>query len=56
LDNGFFNLLAGTDKLMNQIKDSCSFEEIQLSWKKDLKNYSMLRAEFLIYPDFIDRN
>ena len=51
LENGFFNLLAGNDKLQKQIIDHCSFDEIKDSWSKDLKAYATLRNLYLLYPD-----
>jgi uncharacterized protein YbbC (DUF1343 family) len=47
----YFNTLAGTDLLMNQIRNGLSEEEIRLSWKEDLENYIALREKYLLYPD-----
>ena len=56
LENGFFNLLAGNDKLQKQIIDHCSFDEIKDSWSKDLKAYAALRKLYLLYPDLDHQN
>lgn len=48
----YFNTLAGTDKLMSQIKQGLSADEIQESWKPGLVKYQILRKKYLLYPDF----
>lgn len=48
----WFNLLAGTDQLLKDIRDGKSLEEIELSWENDLKNYKEIRKKYLLYPDF----
>lgn len=50
--NGFFNLLAGTNQLRNQIEEGWSIEKIQNSWAEDLKKYKILRKKYLLYQDF----
>lgn len=50
--NDFFNKLAGTDKLQQQIKDGWSEEKIKQSWEKDLKKYKLIRKKYLLYEDF----
>lgn len=47
----FFNKLAGNDKLMNQIKNGVSEQEIRDSWKKDLDAFKKIRARYLLYED-----
>ena len=47
----FFNLLAGTDKLLADIRASKSEEEIRQSWQPDLDNFNRIRTKYLIYPD-----
>ena len=48
----YFNTLAGTDKLMAQIKQGLSQEEIGESWLPALDKYKELRKKYLLYPDF----
>jgi len=47
----YFNLLAGTDVLMQQVKDGMSEQEIKSTWQQDLQNYMKVRAKYLLYPD-----
>ncbi len=48
----FFDLLAGTDQLRQQIIQNHSLETIKESWKQDLDSYKKMRTNYLIYPDF----
>ena len=48
----FFDKLAGTDKLRNQILKGASVEDIQQSWKEGLTNFKKIRKKYLLYPDF----
>jgi uncharacterized protein YbbC (DUF1343 family) len=48
----FFDLLAGTSSLRNQIKEGKSVEEIHSSWGNGLKKYKLMRSEYLLYEDF----
>jgi uncharacterized protein YbbC (DUF1343 family) len=48
----WFNLLAGTDKLIWQIRQGYSENDIIDSWKADLEIYKELRTDYLLYPDF----
>lgn len=47
---GYFNTLAGTPVLKQQIIDGLSEEQIRESWKKDLDTYGRMRAKYVIYP------
>lgn len=47
----FFNLLAGNDILLKQIKAGHSEEQIRASWKSDLEKYRLIRGKYLLYPD-----
>lgn len=47
----YFNTLAGTDKLMDQIKNGLTEEEIRRSWEPQLQEYKKLREKYLLYPD-----
>jgi uncharacterized protein YbbC (DUF1343 family) len=48
----YFNLLAGNDELIEQIKAGLSEEEIRISWIEDLNKYKNMRKKYLLYPDF----
>lgn len=48
----YFNLLAGTDKLRNQILNGESIEGIKHSWQAELESFKQIRAKYLLYPDF----
>ncbi|MCL2072869.1 MAG: DUF1343 domain-containing protein [Marinilabiliaceae bacterium] len=45
----FFNLLAGTDQLLKQIKSGMSENEIRKTWENDLKNFDEKRKKYLLY-------
>ena len=45
----FFNLLAGSDELYNQLKDGKTKEEIYQSWESDLKAFKEMRQKYLLY-------
>ena len=48
----FFDKLAGTDQLRQQIIAGKSEEEIRSSWQNDLTAYKKMRKQYLLYPDF----
>ena len=54
--SGFFSLyfdqLAGTAKLRQQIIGGISDEEIHKSWKSDIDKFKNIRKKYLLYPDF----
>ena len=50
--NDFFNLLAGSKRLQEQIKNNIPPEEIRKSWQEDINNFKKIRRKFLLYPDF----
>ena len=45
----FFVLLAGTEKLYNQIINGLSEKEIRKTWVNELEAYRVIRAKYLIY-------
>lgn len=49
LDNNFFEKLAGTAKLRNQIVSGMSEDEIRNSWQADLDKFQKVRNKYLIY-------
>jgi len=50
-DIKWFNLLAGNDNLLKQIRDNKTETEIKASWKKELDDYKLMRKKYLIYKD-----
>jgi uncharacterized protein YbbC (DUF1343 family) len=48
--NNFFDKLAGTTLLKEQIKEGLSEEKIRESWKTDLDDYNAKRKKYLLYP------
>ena len=52
LTNGFFEKLAGTDRLRQQIVQGKSAEEIRASWQPELITFRQKRSKYLLYKDF----
>lgn len=50
LNNGFFELLAGTDSLRQQIMRCDDEETIRASWKDGLDTFKAMRENYLLYP------
>lgn len=48
----WMNTLAGTDDLINQIRNGKSEQDIFESWNMDLNIYKEIRKKYLLYPDF----
>jgi uncharacterized protein YbbC (DUF1343 family) len=48
----FFDKLAGTDQLRQQIEQGWTEAQIRASWAKDLDHFRKQRAAYLLYPDF----
>ena len=46
----YFNTLAGTNELREQIIAGMSAEEIRETWQPDIEVFRVLRAKYLIYP------
>ncbi|MGC4129696.1 MAG: DUF1343 domain-containing protein [Bergeyella sp.] len=51
LKNLFFDKLAGTDELREQIIAGKSEKEIRDSWKADLERFQKIREKYVMYPD-----
>jgi uncharacterized protein YbbC (DUF1343 family) len=51
-DESFFNKLAGSATLMQQIKNGTSEEAIRKSWEPKLNEFKNIRKKYLLYPDF----
>ena len=52
LENLFFDKLAGTARLREQILAGWSVEEIRASWVQGLEEFGVKRRKYLLYPDF----
>ena len=50
--NNGLNRLAGTDELMQQIKDGKTEAQIRASWEPKLAAFKTIRKKYLLYPDF----
>ncbi len=48
----WLNSLAGTSKLIQQIREGLSEAEIRASWQPELEQYQQMRKKYLLYPDF----
>jgi len=48
----FFDKLAGTDTLREQILAGWTEEQIRDSWKEELSEYKIMRKKYLLYEDF----
>ena len=46
----YFDILAGTTVLKQQIKDGLTEDQIRESWKADLEKYKEVRKKYLLYP------
>ena len=49
--NGFFDLLAGTDRLRKAIQEGVSADEIRAEWTEGLEQFRAIRAKYLLYPE-----
>jgi uncharacterized protein YbbC (DUF1343 family) len=50
--NNFFDKLAGTDQLRQQIIAGKNEQQIRQSWQQDLEQFMVIRREYLLYKDF----
>ncbi len=50
--NSFFEKLAGTSELRQQILEKKSVEEIRASWESKLSTFKKIRKKYLLYEDF----
>lgn len=50
--NDMFTLLAGTDKLQQQIEAGKTEEEIHSTWKNGIIQFKQTRKKYLLYKDF----
>jgi len=47
----WFNLLAGNNTLLKDVKNGLNEEQIREHWKAGLEEYKKLRKKYLIYPE-----
>jgi uncharacterized protein YbbC (DUF1343 family) len=47
---GFFDRLAGTSSLREQIMKGWSAKEIRETWQPGLENFKTIRSKYLLYP------
>ncbi len=52
LENNFFDKLAGSSELRNQIISGMDVTEIRASWEEDLEKFKKIRKKYLLYKDF----
>jgi uncharacterized protein YbbC (DUF1343 family) len=52
LATNFFEMLAGTDDLRQQLKNNTSIADIKKSWQPKLDEYKKMRKKYLLYTDF----
>jgi uncharacterized protein YbbC (DUF1343 family) len=50
--NNYFNTLAGTASLKQQIIDGVKEEDIRKSWEPGIKKFKEVRKKYLLYKDF----
>lgn len=50
--NSYFNTLAGTDQLKNDIIAGNTEEAIRKSWQTGIDQFKTIRKKYLLYPDF----
>lgn len=50
-DDGYFDLLAGTDTFRKQIESGTDEETIRHSWQPGLETYRTMRTKYLLYPE-----
>lgn len=50
--NNFFDKLAGTAKLQQQIKSGMKHDDIRDTWMKDNEAFMKIRKKYLLYTDF----
>ncbi|HNW88696.1 MAG TPA: DUF1343 domain-containing protein [Bacteroidales bacterium] len=50
--NSFFNSLAGTASLKQQIISGATEEDIRKSWQPELEKFKKIRKKYLLYTDF----
>ena len=44
-----FNIVMGTDKIMNMLKENVPVTKIKASWQDDLNEFKEIRKKYLLY-------
>ncbi|HNA41719.1 MAG TPA: DUF1343 domain-containing protein, partial [Saprospiraceae bacterium] len=52
LANHFFDKLAGTDQLKEQILSGMQESKIRESWQPEIEKFRKIRKKYLLYKDF----
>ncbi len=52
LKNNFFDKLAGSSELREQILSGLDTDAIRATWQDDLENFKQIRKKYLLYKDF----
>ena len=52
LKSNFFEKIAGTKMLREQLKAGKTEAEIRETWVADIKKFKLIRKKYLLYPDF----
>ncbi len=50
IQKGFFDRLAGTSALREQLEKGYGAKEIRSTWQNDLENFKRIRSKYLLYP------
>jgi len=50
--NSYFTKLAGTENLIERIKEGDDVFTIAAGWSEDVENFKEIRKKYLLYPDF----
>jgi uncharacterized protein YbbC (DUF1343 family) len=48
----FFEKLAGSERLRDQIRANMTEDEIRKTWKQDIDRFKIIRKKYLLYIDF----
>lgn len=51
LKSGYFDKLAGTDQLREEIINGMSIDTIRAGWQADLESFELIRSKYLIYEE-----
>lgn len=51
--NSMFNLLVGNGRVQEMIREGATEEQIRASWKADVDAFMPVRANYLLYPDYL---
>lgn len=54
--NSYFNVLAGSNLLRQQIEQGVEEQTIKQGWKVDVEKFLEIRGKYLLYPDFTPKH